>query len=171
MTGIEASKRVSGPRVGFGPRSSAYPAASLAVVLVSAACMGKPTPLYPGPPRPLSEVAVLEAHYSASAKIIAIDQRKTRANAFLIEPGVHEVWVYVRGYVYDDLAGAEIRLYCGVRLPLEAGRTYHVRDFHEETVVGAAGTSAQISAQIVDVTTEQTFYASQCVWDKPVFHE
>jgi hypothetical protein len=118
--------------------------------------------LYAGPPRPLAELAVIEAPNSAQAGLYAVDGGAVRASAVHVEPGAHEIWSHVRVHLLEDMVQYTIDRYCGIAAQLEAGHTYQLRVVKEYGKRNAAGSEVKVAAKLVDADTELEYHASWC---------
>jgi hypothetical protein len=94
----------------------------LAGLVAAGACAGPPERTYPGPERPLQEVAVLRA--TSGASVMEIDGARVSAYSFALLPGLHELLLRVRIYTQAPNVDWKIWSYCRVRLDAIAGERY-----------------------------------------------
>lgn len=137
----------------------------LALLELAAACA--PTPMYPGPERPASEVALLRG--SSNASIHAIDGVHVAGVSWALLPGEHEVWLRVRIVTHAPNMQWDVWSYCRVPLRAVAGEEYvgRVRT-HKEIAPGLAE-KVTIEIGIADSQGAMGALAAGCSGKRPRF--
>lgn len=145
------------------PRPASHPCLALTTIggLVLG-CRGAPVALYPGPPRPATELALVEATNSSAAGFYAIDGIRVRASAVHLAPGRHEIWAHVRVHLLEDMMHYSIERYCGIGVDLAAGHGYQLRVVEEYRERNAAGSKVTVAAKVVDTSSGLEHHAGWC---------
>ena len=132
------------------------------LALVALACASEPQPLYEGPPRPQSEVALIVVFSPADASLERVDGRRQSGTSFALAPGEHRLSVHVSAAVEENLQTFRLHRICELSAELEAGHRYELRRVDEVVKGTAEGTAFDVSARLVDSATGQLFPSQRC---------
>ncbi len=127
----------------------------VAVLVLAAAgatsCLSPPErqsyPLYPGPPQPLAEVAVLRLGDATVARIDGLTVAEGDWTEVHLRPGRHRI-EWTDRYADDTAAQARLEGRGAIRqvvVDLEAGHTYSLRSRHGDAVIDET-TARQVPA-------------------------
>lgn len=136
---------------------------SLLVVALAVGCTSPPLQLYPGPPRPATEVAQLDAVNRSIARLFSVDgDRVRRAGSVLLEPGSHEVVAFVQVHHQENMSLFTITQYCYILVHFEAGSRYELYGVYDQVRADAVRTQLEVGAKIIDTTTGTEYHPSTC---------
>jgi hypothetical protein len=116
----------------------------VAIAVIGSACTGTPEKTYPGPERPLREVAVLQE--TSDAQVLEIDGGRVSGYSFALLPGTHDLLLRVRIYTQAPNMNWTIWSYCRVRLDAAAGERYQAVVRVQKEV--ASGLSEKVKMEI-----------------------
>lgn len=124
-----------------------------------------PTKLYPGPQRPDSEVALLQA--SSEARVIAIDDAPVMGSSWTLLPGRHDVWLRVRLFSQAPNMHWTVWSYCNAAFLAEPGSTYSTRVRAKKEI--GSGLSERIEMEVGIADSDGALHAAvqTCTAERP----
>jgi hypothetical protein len=135
--------------------------------ILSFACAGSPQPIYPGPERPIEEVATLRG--STNASILEIDGERVSGfgGSYALLPGTYEVLMRIQ--IITDAPNMRWNAwsYCFARLEALAGESYVGRVRVRKEVAPGLSEKVEMEAGIADSAGALRAPVQACSGDRP----
>jgi hypothetical protein len=145
--------------------TSRTPACFIVVAAALLGCNATPRPTYPGPQRPLTEVAVLRD--SSDASILEIDGEQVSGTAWTLLPGPHDLLMRVRVFTDAPNVNWTIWSYCRARMIAVAQMEYVSRVEMRKEVAPGLADRVQMQVSVFDAAGEAQALVHTCTGKRP----